>query len=63
MFYEYEGYIIFLKRNKEIVEGKLRGNEVDCHYIVEWIDSEGQTYIGSIEDWEIKEAKQKGWLF
>jgi len=63
MFHKYEGFLIHLERKGEVVEGKLRGSDYGPHYNVEWTDSEGQGYIGLVEQWEIEEAERKGWVF
>jgi hypothetical protein len=48
------GKIILLKRRGEEVEGKLLKSEYGSHYNAEWVNSDGQIFIGKVEDWELK---------
>jgi len=57
--HELEGFIVKITRRGETVEGTLKGSDFGSHYNVDWTNSDGQSYIGSIEDWEMKEAQQK----
>ena len=51
-----DGLVIKIKRRGEVVEGKLRSSKYGPHYNAEWINSDGQIFIGTVEEWEIKEA-------
>jgi hypothetical protein len=57
--HEFEGFIVKVTRRGEVVEGTLKGSNFGSHYNVDWTNSDGQSFIGSIEDWEMKEAQQK----
>ncbi len=51
-----DGRIIRIKRRGEVVEGKLRSSKHGPHYNAEWTNSDGQMFIGTVEEWELKEA-------
>ena len=62
MFFKYEGYIIIVERQGEIVEAKLKVSKFD-HYIIEWTNQKEQSFMGSIEDWEIEKAIKEKKIF
>jgi len=57
--HDLEGFIVKVTRRGEVVEGTLKGSEYGSHHNVDWTNSARQSYIGSIEDWEMEEAQQK----
>ncbi len=52
--FELEGVVVNITRGGEAVEGKLIGSKFGSHYNAEWTNSDGQIFIGTVEDWEIK---------
>ena len=57
--FELEGLIIKIKRRGEVVEGKLKKSEYGSHYNAEWINSDGQRFIGIVEKWEIEKIEDE----
>lgn len=57
--FELEGLIVKIERRGEIVEGRLKGSKYGSHYNAEWTDSDGKSFIGVVEEWEIKEVKEQ----
>lgn len=54
-----EGLVIKITRRGEVVEGRLKGSDFGSHYNASWINSDGESFIGTVEDWEIEEANLK----
>lgn len=58
-----EGYIIGIYKKGEYVEGKIKKCACGRYYNIQWENSDGQSFIGRLEDWEIEKAIREGLLF
>jgi len=58
--FDYEGQIIRIDRRGEFVDGVLEGSKYGSHYNAHWVNSDGQHFVGIVEDKEILVAIEKG---
>ena len=58
-----EGYIIGVYRRGEYVEGKIEKCNCGKYYNIQWENSDKQSFIGELKDWEIEKAIKEGKLF
>ena len=61
--FEFAGRVIKIERYGETVDGILSGSLYGgSHYNASWQNSDGQNYIGKVEEEELKRAIEKGHL-
>ncbi len=60
--FEFEGQMINIERRGEFVDGVLEGSKYGSHYNARWVNSDGQHFVGVVEDKELKRAIEKGHL-
>ena len=58
-----DGYIIGVYRKGEYVEGKIIKCSCGRYYNIFWEDSDKQSFVGILEEWEIQKAIKEGLLF
>lgn len=60
--FEFEGQVINIERRGEFVDGVLEGSKFGSHYNAHWVNSDGQSFVGIVEEEELKKAIEKGHL-